>query len=293
MLEAGALDRRCEAALAPTAPRRVQLRPGGWDAHAHVIGNPAEWPFVAARFYTPPPASLASYLNLLDVTGLQFGVLVQVSVHGTDNGCMLTALRAAPERLRGIAVVDPSQANGTTLRDWQSAGVVGLRLATMGGGIGFEQLENSAAICAEMGWHLQLCGPAARLIGLRRRLSTLDVPISIEHMGFCAQPEARAERETLTGVIVDSGAYLKLSAAFRLSRRGPPYLDVAEAVHAFAARLPDRLLWGSDWPHVGVFDRKAMPMTGDLLDALAAWELDAALLHRIMVTNPNRLYGSP
>ena len=125
----------------PHGPTRFAVPPGAVDTHAHVIGTPPDHLFVEARSYTPPGAPAAAYLRMLDAAGMAYGVLVQVSVHGTDNRLLVETLRANPKRLRGIAVValDAPERDLAALKD---AGVVGLRLNVLyGGGIGFDQVE--------------------------------------------------------------------------------------------------------------------------------------------------------
>ena len=122
---------------APHAPARVAVPPGAVDTHAHIVGDT----FVPERSYTPPPASTEDYLHMLDATGMTYGVLVQVSVHGTDNSLLVEALRAHPGRLRGVAVTPPDISD-RVLAELKDAGVTGLRLNTVtGGGIGLDQLD--------------------------------------------------------------------------------------------------------------------------------------------------------
>jgi 2-pyrone-4,6-dicarboxylate lactonase len=142
---------------APHAPARVAVPPGAVDTHAHIVGDT----FVPERSYTPPPASTEDYLHMLDATGMTYGVLVQVSVHGTDNSLLVEALRAHPGRLRGVAVTPPDISD-RALAELKDAGVTGLRLNTVtGGGIGLDQLDRLEPVCAELGWHLQFLTPSS------------------------------------------------------------------------------------------------------------------------------------
>ncbi len=174
-----------EAPACPSPPPvqpapRIAIPPGAVDTHSHVIGGP---PFVAGRSYTPPPATAAAYLAMLDATGMAYGVLTQVSVHGTDNGLLVDALSANRARLRGIAVIDPD-APERERRALAEAGVVGLRLNVLyGGGIGFARLKDYAALCREMGWHLQFLIDARELPALAGTLGRLPVPFLVDHMG--------------------------------------------------------------------------------------------------------------
>lgn len=274
---------------APRPPQRFRLPAGSVDCHAHVIGT--AW--IAERSYTPRPAPPAHYLAMLDATGVDHGVLVQPSVHGTDNTLLLQTLRAHPRRLRGIAVV-AHDAPPAALDALQAAGVTGLRLnTTTGGGIGLERIAPFAALCAERGWHLQLLVHARQLAGLQGRIGRLPVPVVIDHMGYVPPSDAAAgpsaERQALLALVRDEGAWVKLSGAFRLSTAGPPYADLRELTAALADAAPDRCVWGSDWPQVHF--RGAMPTSGELLDALAEAVPDARRRNAILVDNPRRLYG--
>lgn len=290
MLEAGRTDRECLAAGSEGFAPCATLPPGSWDTHAHVIGEPADWPLVPDRYYTPPPASLQSFLRMLDTAGLQYAVLVQISVHGTDNGCMLQALQAQPQRLRGIAVVDPSSADDAQLQALAAAGVKGIRLADMGGGVGLDRLDDAAALCREMDWHLQLCARPERYLELSRRLTDMQVPYVLEHMAFCVRPESKTVRSAILALAESTPCHVKLTSPFRLSAAEFPYPDIRAGVMEIIERVPDRVLWGSDWPHVGLFPPQRPPRVGELLDVLDAWGVPQQTKHQILVQNPKELY---
>lgn len=293
-----AKDRDAEARPCPGPPpeqrtgSRFQVPRGAVDTHAHVIGLPPDYPFVAARSYTPPEATARDYITMLDAIGMTYGVLTQVSVHGTDNRLMVDTLRAHRQRLRGIAVIplDCAEKDRAALKD---AGVVGLRINVLyGGGIGFEQVESYASLCREMGWHLQFLVDARQLPELAPRLSKLPVPFLIDHMGHF--PTSRGiENEgfrTLVSLVRD-GAWVRLSGAYRNTVEGPPYRDTIPFAHNLVAAAPDRCVWGSDWPHVANWG--VMMGVSDLLDLLADWVPDSNLRNRILVDNPQRLFGFP
>ncbi|WP_305076536.1 amidohydrolase family protein [Methylobacterium sp.] len=274
----------------PRGPTRFTVPAGAVDTHAHVIGLPPAYPFVAARSYTPPEAAAGSYLAMLDATGLTHGVLIQVSVHGTDNRLMVETLRAHPRRLRGIAVV-PLGLPETELASLKEAGVVGLRLNVLyGGGVGFEAVEAYGALCREMGWHLQFLIDARSLPPLAGRLSRLPVPFCIDHMGHFPTSCGVGDEgfRTLVSLVRD-GAWVKLSGAYRNSVAGPPYADTVPFARALHQAAPERCVWGSDWPHVAHWG--PMMNVRDLLDLLAEWVPDEADRHRVLVENPARLYG--
>lgn len=274
----------------PLGPRRFAVPPGAVDTHAHVIGAPPGHPFVRNRSYTPPPASPERYLAMLDATGMTHGVLVQVSVHGTDNRLMLETLRANRERLRGVAVI-PLGLPDRELARLAEAGVVGLRLNILyGGGIGFERLDGYAALAREMGWHLQFLIDAADLPALAPRIGRLPVPFVVDHWGHF--PVSRGLDDpgfrTLLALVRDGG-WVKLSGAYRNSVAGPPYADTIPFARMLHQAAPDRCVWGSDWPHVAHW--RQMMNVGELLDLLADWVPDPAERARVLVDNAQRLYG--
>ncbi|UZE49563.1 amidohydrolase family protein [Rhodopseudomonas sp. P2A-2r] len=288
------------AAPACPGPQPVQHRAtrfnvpkGAVDTHAHVIGLPPEYPFVTARSYTPPAATATEYLSMLDATGMTHGVLTQVSVHGTDNRLLVETLQANRARLRGIAVIalDCPERDKAALKD---AGVVGLRMNVLyGGGVGFAQLEGYAALCAEMGWHLQFLIDAKDIPALAPRFAKLPVPFLIDHMGHFPTTRGTDEAgfQALLGLVRD-GAWVRLSGAYRTSvQGGPPYSDTIPFARLLVEANPDRCVWGSDWPHVANWD--AMMGVSDLLDLLVDWVPDGAQRNRILVDNPQRLFGFP
>jgi 2-pyrone-4,6-dicarboxylate lactonase len=275
---------------APHGPTRFIVPRGAVDTHAHVIGLPPQFPFVDARSYTPPEASAQAYLAMLAAAGMEYGVLVQVSVHGTDNRLLLQTLEQHPQQLRGIAVMPL----GLPQREYErarEAGVVGLRLNVLyGGGIGFDALGEYEALARAMGWHLQFLLDARELPGLARSIGALQVPFVIDHMGHFPADlgVASAGFQSLLCLVRDGG-WVKLSGAYRLSQSGMPYADTNQYAQLLAAAAPQRCVWGSDWPHVAHW--APMMNVGDLLDTLHAWVPDPALRNQILVDNAHALYG--
>lgn len=273
---------------APHGPTRFTVPPGAVDAHAHVIGLPPAYPFVPERSYTPPKATAGAYLHMLDATGMVYGVLVQVSVHGTDNRLMLETLRAHRDRLRGVAVIPPGLAD-KELAWLKETGIAGLRLNVLyGGGIGLDYLERFGALCRDWEWHLQLLLDARALPELAPRIAKLPVPVVVDHMGHFPA-SLRVEEpgfQTLLALVRD-GAWVKLSGAYRLA--DAPWMETVPLARALLDAAPGRCVWGSDWPHVSHWGR--MMNVGDLLNLLADWAPEESQRRRILVENPHRLYG--
>lgn len=265
---------------------------GACDTHAHVVGGD-RFAMVGNRSYTPPAAPEEAYLGMLDALGMERGVLIQISVYGTDNSCMVESLRAHPDRLRGVAVVSPDVTDAE-LEDLAAAGVRGVRInALFGGGIAIGELERLAARIAPLGWHVQLLIDVRTLTELAPVIERLPVEVVFDHMGHIPVDAGTDHPgfQRLVGFLEDGKAWVKLSGAYRMSAAGAPFHDTLPFARALADAAPERCVWGSDWPHVAVTG--PMFNTGDLLDLLAVWVPDEALRNRILVDNPARLYGFP
>jgi predicted TIM-barrel fold metal-dependent hydrolase len=271
--------------------------PCACDTHAHVFGPAAQFPYAADRSYTPPDAPLAKYLGMLDTVGFARGVLVQGSAHGRDNAAMLDALTRTPDRLRGVAVADASVAPAE-LKCWHAAGVRGLRFNHFfrggalhyRGGVPLDTAQVHAGVMAELGWHLQLWIDVKDLPDTIPTLKALGPPVVIDHMG---RTDARAGIATpgfqsLLRLVGDGGCWVKVSGAHRLSQRAPDYPDARPFHEALVRANPERLVWGSDWPHPRI--EGEMPDAGRLFELFCAWTPDDAVRRKILVDNPARLY---
>ena len=272
--------------------QHLRIPAGACDTHAHVIGRPDERPFVADRSYTPRPAPAESYLAVHEAFGIERGVLVQVSVHGTDNSLMCETLQAHRDRLRGVAVV-PAGIADEELDRLEAAGVKGVRinLVTRGGGNSLDDLERLAERVAPRGWHVQVYLDGEHLLLLERRLPALATPLVVDHMGNI--PASRGinapEFTALLRMLEGGRCWVKLSGAYRTSVLGPPFTDTIPFARALVAAAPERCVWGSDWPHVQ-FDERGWS-TFDLVQLLQDWIPDEHLRRRILVENAAQLYG--
>ena len=282
---------RCQGPDPELRAPTFAVPPGACDTHAHIIGDPRRFPFVPERSYTPPPADEGAYLTMVDALHLSRGVLVQISVHGTDNSAMVEVLRKHPTRLRGIAVVRPDVQDSELAR-LAEAGVRGVRVNVLfGGGVGLDAIEVLASRIAPYGWHLQLLLDARYLPDLAPRLERLPVEVVIDHMGHMPTSVGLDHPGFLILLrLLNRGqVWVKLSGAYRLSTSGAPFHDTIPFARALAQEAGDQCVWGSDWPHVAV--SAPMPKTGDLLSLLDQWVPDEEARRRILVTNPARLYG--
>ena len=286
----------------PREPSRPAIAPPpkACDTHAHVFGPASRFPYADDRSYTPPDAPLAKYLGMLDTLGLARGVLVQGSAHGRDNAAMLDALARHPGGLRGVAVAD-ADTPAAELRRWAALGVRGLRFNHFfrggalhyRGGVPLSAARALAPLMAELGWHLQLWIDVKDLPDTIPTLTSLGLPVVIDHMG---RTDARAGTsspgfQSLLRLVGDGGCWVKLSGAHRLSMRAPDYADVRPFHDALLRANPERLIWGTDWPHPRI--EGDMPDAGRLLDLFQQWTPDQETRRRILAANPARLYGFP
>jgi 2-pyrone-4,6-dicarboxylate lactonase len=281
-------------------PPKAPLPPLACDTHAHVFGPAERFPYADDRSYTPPDAPLEKYLGMLDALGFARGVLVQGSAHGRDNSAMLDALTRRPDRLRGVAVADADISRDELTR-WNRLGVRGLRFNHFfrdgqlhyRGGVPLTAAKTLAPIMKEFGWHLQLWIDVKDLPDTISVLKAFGLPVVIDHMG---RTDARAGTGTpgfqsLLRAVGEGWCWAKLSGAHRLSTRAPDYPD-AQAFHEALVRAnPDRLVWGGDWPHPRV--EGEMPDAGHLLTLFQQWTPDQAVQHKVLVSNPAKLYGFP
>lgn len=266
----------------------MPLPAGACDCHVHVFGPAARYPYAPERAYTPADAPLESYRAVMNDLGLGRAVLVQPSVYGNDNRTMLDAMREGGGDLRGIAVVDP--AGEDDLAALHAAGVRGLRVNRLFPGAPAD-VTGLARCIAPLGWHLQVLIDVAEDPAAVARLGDLPVPVVFDHLGHMPPGTGpdHAGFRTLLGLLGD-GAWVKLSAPYRLSAGGaPPYDDVRPLAEAVLAAAPDRVVWGSDWPHPALTG--PAPRPEDLLIPLLDWIDDDELRQRVLVDNPARLYG--
>ena len=275
----------------PSRPHLV-MPPGAWDCHCHVLGPTDRYPYWPDRSYTPPEAPLARYLALLDLLGVEHGVLVQPSVYGTDNRMLLDSLKAEPRRLRGVAVVDATIAD-RELEAMHEAGVRGVRINLLfRGGVSFAAAEAIADRIRALGWHIQFLLDISQTPDLHQAVRRLRLPIVIDHMGhFPASLGATSPAfRDLRAMLAEGLAWVKLSAPYLFTRQPDmPYADVTPIARALVEAAPGRCVWGTDWPHPA--NKLAMPDDGPLTDLLGDWVPDEAVRRRILVENPKGLYG--
>lgn len=276
--------------------RLPKIRPpaGACCTQAHVFGPADRFPYAEGRGYTPPDAPIDTYLKLLDTLGLDRGVIVHGSAHGSDNRASLDGIARAPDRLRGIAVVDPDISDGA-LRELKDGGMCGIRLSTMlKGGVGSDQLMPMAHRIRDLGWHIVLhVNDSKEISELEDLLRNLPVPIVIDHLSRVrgGQGVDYAGFQSLLTLLRETDhVWAKISSWYRLSDLGPPYDDMTPLARALIDTRTDRVIWGTNWPHPILWDHP-MPNDTDLFDQFMDWAGDDAVRRQILVDNPEALYG--
>ena len=266
--------------------------PGACDCHAHVFGPVDRFPYVADRSYTPPEASYEAYRHMLSVLGLDRAVIVQPSVHGTDNRVTMDAVARAGGDFRAVVVVDDAVTD-RELEELASGGARGVRLNLLyRSGSEVSDVRRLAERVAPLGWHLQMLIDVSTFGDLRRELGEPPVEVVFDHMGHL--PAAKGTSDPgftdMLAMIREGRAWAKLSGAYRFTgETQAAYADVVPFARAIVEAGPVRCVWATDWPHPSV--TIPMPNDGALLDMLADWVPDEATRNDILVANPAKLYG--
>jgi 2-pyrone-4,6-dicarboxylate lactonase len=270
----------------------IALPPGACDAHCHVFGPAARFPFAPERTYTPVDAGKEKLFALHRHLGIERAVIVQASCHGTDNSAMLDALEAGEGRYRGIAMVR-KEVSDEELRRLDAGGVRGVRfnfVAHLGRGADLDAVRSITRRIADLGWHLVIHFDAARLKELAPVLKELPVTMVIDHMGRVDASQGLDQEpfRLLRDLMADERFWVKVCGPERISRAGPPFMDAVPFARALIDEFPDRVLWGTDWPHPNI--RRDMPDDGHLVDLVAEMAPDETARRRLLVDNPTRLY---
>lgn len=263
------------------------------DAHMHIF----DARFAPSPHWTrkPPEADVATYRRLQQRLGTQRTVVVTPSTYGVDNACTLDALDQLGDSARGVAVVD-ADVTHAELERLASHRVRGLRVNFVSpqswGETTPEMLATLARKAARLGWHIQVFAHPEQLAAMEPLLATLPTPLVIDHMGRADPAEGATGPafEVLRRLLDGGNTWVKLSGIYMRSREGAPgYADTFPLGEALVRQAPERLVWGSDWPHTT--ERPGSVDDADLVDVLLAWCGSDATLQRVLVENPRRLYG--
>ena len=284
----------------PAKPRFV-LPAGAVDAHCHVFGPGAEFPYAPERKYTPCDASKHQLFALRDHLGFEKNVIVQATCHGADNSALVDALRHSNGRARGVATVKRGVSD-QALQDMHDAGVRGVRFNFVKRLVDFtpkDELMEIAQRIQAWGWHVVIYFEAVDLPELWDFFTALPTTVVVDHMGRpnVQQPEDGPEFSLFMKFMREhDNVWSKVSCPERLSISGPKalhgeqqaYQDVVPFARRVVETLPDRVLWGTDWPHPNLKDH--MPDDGLLVDFIPHIAVTAELQRKLLVDNPNRLY---
>ena len=265
--------------------------PDACDAHCHVFGPGARFPYAPERRYTPPDAPKEQLTALHRHLGFSRAVLVQASCHGRDNSAMLDAMAASGGRWRGVAMVD-DKITDRELEHLHAGGTRGVRfnfVRHLGGAPDLAVIDRVVARIRPFGWHLQVHLDAEDLATYAGFLDRLPVPFIIDHMGRVVAAHGLKQQpflELLALLKANEQAWVKVSGADRISSAGKPFHDAIPFAQALIEAAPQRVLWGTDYPHPNA---NPMPNDGELVDLFAAF-CPEALRQTILVDNPTRLY---
>ena len=268
--------------------------PGAVDAHCHVFGPEARFPFAPERKYTPCDAGKEQLWALRDHLGLSRNVIVQATCHGADNRALVDALADAGDLARGVATVR-RDVSADELQRLHAAGVRGVRfnfVKRLVDKLPHEDLVEIAEQVAPLGWHVVIYFEAAELPEIRDLVTALPTVVVVDHMGRpdVTQPVDGDAFQGFVRLLAEhENFWTKVSCPERLSQGGPPdYADVVPFARHLVERFPDRVLWGTDWPHPNM--KSHMPDDGRLVDFLPRIAATEALRQALLVDNPMRLY---
>ena len=290
----------------PSTAVNFDVPAGACDCHTHIHPDPAKFPFFAGRVYTPELASPEEMTALHKALKMERVVIVTPSIYGPDNSATLFGMAARGATARGVAVID-DKTSEADLDAMGKVGIRGIRLNLATGGVNDPNVGRprfSAAVerMKARGWHVQLFTSLAMITAIKDLVAASPVPVVFDHFGG-AQAELGVGQPGFADLVelVKSGkAHVKISGAYRASKKGPDYADATPLAQALIAANPDRIVWGTDWPHpdsVTPPGRKATEVTplfqiddGRLLNQLPVWAPDAAVRKKILVDNPAKLY---
>ena len=268
------------------------------DAHFHVFGPEEHYGYGGELRYKPPFAPLDAYMALAGRLGFERFVFVQPSAYGLDNSCMLDAMRqVGTQRCRGIVDVDEQVVAEDTLQAWHRLGVRGIRINVSPirkpeAGLADSmrpRIRRLAVLAERLGWHLDFLIPGWLVRDLLSDLRSLPVEFTVAHLGLFPATDGPSQPgfQQFLELVREGRCWVKLTGIYRMST-APDFADVAPMARALIEARPDRLIWGSDYPHLSFHDWVG---TIQLYNKLAEWAPEALLRRQILVDNPQALFG--
>jgi predicted TIM-barrel fold metal-dependent hydrolase len=263
------------------------------DAHCHIFGPAAKFPYAADAPYWPPDAPFEDLQKLHKTLGIERAVIVHASCHGADMRVTLDGIARAQGQYRGTAIIDETYGE-REFQKMHDGGIRGVRfnfVKHLGGRPDMAFFQRTVERVKAMGWHLILHLDATDLVELDAVFKKIPVPMVIDHMGRVKAADGLEQQpfKVLLEWMKNEKFWVKICGAERVSSMGPPFSDAVPFAQKLIAAAPDRILWGTDWPHPNV--GKHMPNDGDLVDLFAQMAPEPALQQKILVDNPARLYG--
>jgi predicted TIM-barrel fold metal-dependent hydrolase len=264
---------------------------GAYDTHVHIWGPFDRFPLNKGAPYTPPERTRDDLVTLHERLGIDRAVIVQTTVYKVDNRAMLDGIARSNGRWRGVALIDESF-DDAAFRALHEGGVRGVRFGFvkhLGGVPDLALVRRTAARIAPMGWHLVLHLDAGNIPDFLDFFGEFSLPVVVDHMGRVPVRDGLDQTpfRLLLELLRRPNWWVKVSGAERISETGPPFTDAIPFAQRLIAAAPDRVLWGTDWPHPNV---RWEPDEADLVDLLPHFA-DAAALQQLLVDNPARLYG--
>jgi len=293
-------------AAQPATPVNFDVPAGACDCHTHIFGDPKKFPLFSGRVYTPETASPEEMSALHRALHIQRVVIVTPSVYGTDNSASLYGIKARGATARGVAVIDDKTPD-SDLEAMNRAGFRAIRInlgvEQSDASLGRRRFQASVDRVKKRNWHIQMYASLAVLAGIKDLVQASPVPVVFDHFGGAQATQGLQQPgfADLVELVRSGKAYVKISGAYRASTAAPDYPDVAPFAKALIAANPDRILWGTDWPHPNSTTPEGHEKTevtplfqiddGALLNQLAVWAPDVGIRKKILVDNPARLYG--
>lgn len=287
------MTKPCRAPDPNTKTPSFKLPRNATDAHCHIFGPAAQYPFAADRTYTPPDAGVDLFIALQKKLGLSRAVLVNASCHGVNNAPIIDAIAASGGTFRGVANID-STFDEKAIADLDSKGIRGCRfnfVKHLGGVPDMNEFHLIVNRIKQFKWHVVMHFDAIDLVAHKDLLNNLPIPYVIDHMGRVPTKDGLEQQpfKILLEFAKRDNCWVKVCGAERISSAGPPFTDAIPFAKALIQLAPDRVLWGTDWPHPNI--KEHMPNDGDLVDLIPLMAETAQLQQKLLVDNPHRLYG--
>jgi len=276
----------------PTKPRHA-LPPLACDSHFHIFGPASRYPYAPSRTFTPHDAPKDRLFGLHKLLGFERGVFVQASCHGPDHAPVLEALKEAQGRYRGVALLTPETPKEEVAR-LDAAGFCGVRfhfVPHLGKPPSYDTMRAVMRLVAPFDWHVAIHVRGVDLVEHLDFIRAIDAKVVIDHIARLDVREGTTGRafQTLRRLLDSGRAWVKLSGTDRVSKEPPPFRDAVALAREVAAHAPERIVWGTDWPHPNV--DKYMPDDGQLVDAIAEIAPNETTRRRMLVDNPAELFG--